>query len=95
MTRYSILANEAGQNLLIWSLTWDTEEDAVEFFDTFQLFMQVFTGATWESEEEGDGTSLLTLSGQVIRASIDKLDTRLVFAPDTATLDLALAAVVP
>ncbi len=92
--RYSLLAGADGESLLIWTITWDTEEDAVEFYDTFQLFMQVFTGGVW-APGEGDRVSVLTLSSQIVRASLDKRDTLLVFAPDASTLDAVLAAFAP
>ncbi len=91
--RYSLLKGPEDESLMVSLITWDSEEDALEFHGAFLEFMQQRTGADWElAEGEGMG-QVMELVGQRIFLGLDGSDTLLILAPDLATLEAARQAV--
>ena len=89
---YSLLKGPQDQNLLYALITWDAEEDAQEFFDTFLDFMGARTGTEWAMLGDDEKTRVMELPDQSIFVQLDLAETLLIFAPDTDTLETARSA---
>ena len=73
-------------------IAWDGEDDAQEFFDAFVQFTSARTGAEWQPVDGDSSAQTIALPGQIIFAALEGLQTTLVFAPDTDTLETAVGA---
>ena len=62
--RYAYYEDDAGRQLLVVSTSWDTEADAMEFFDSYVAFMEAKT-------EEGNWGGSITMPGPWIWYSED------------------------
>ena len=90
---YLLFRGPAGEDLLVSSATWDTEDDAHEFFNTFVEFTELRTGGEWEVlSEEGRLTRIMNLADQTIYIDQGGPETTLIFAPDLETLGIARSA---
>ena len=92
--RYALLDGPGEEDLLVSLTVWDTEDDGQEFFDTFMEFTEARTGAQWETAADETKTGLMTLPEQTIFIHLDMAETLLIFAPDTATLEMVRGALV-
>ena len=88
---FSLLEGPQGETLLVLSIVWDTEADASEFRETFMRFTENRTGGQWQAQDEGVGTSRMTLPDQVIFIDLEASDTLVIFAPDSAVLEAVMA----
>ena len=89
---YRLFRGPQDESLLVLAVTWDSENDAQEFFDIFAEFTEARTGAQWETLEDGVTVSQMTLPEQVIFISSDMLKTELIFAPGPSILETVRAA---
>ena len=92
---FTLLKSPQDQNLLVLSVVWDTDEDAREFFDTFQRFMVARTGGQWEAAGEGATSTLMTLLDQRISIVLGAAKTNVIFAPDETAMKSARAMMEP
>ena len=86
-----MLEGPQGETLLVLSIVWDTEPDAVEFHAIFMQFTENLTGGVWQDENEALGTSRMTLPDRVIQIRIEASDTLVIFAPDSTVLETVMA----
>ena len=84
---YVLFKGPEDANLLASLITWDSGNDAQEFFDTFIEFMPVRTNVAWEPPEGDEGSRVMNLPDQIILIKLDADDTQLIFAPDAETLE--------
>jgi hypothetical protein len=89
---YSLLKGPQDEMLLVLPITWDTSDDAREFFDIFIEFTETRTGVRWEPEGNDGTASLMTLAEQVIFIEVGTAETLLVFAPDLPALETVRGA---
>ncbi len=90
--RFTLYEDAGGETLLYALLRWDSEEDAVEFFEAFLDFSRARTDAEWRPAAQDDDTQrLLRLDGQVIYLDLTGSQTLLIIAPDEQTLDAVRA----
>ena len=89
---YILFEDTNGENLLVSLITWDSADDAEEFFDVFLDFTQERTDGSWEVSGD-DSSRGMSLPGQSIRLSLEGRDTILIIGPDdqvVATVKTAL-----
>jgi hypothetical protein len=91
---YVLLKGPQDESLLLLSISWDTPEDAREFFDTFLEFTEVRTGSQWESKGDGATANIMMLPDQSVFIGLDVTETLLIFAPDLLTLETVRVALV-
>ena len=84
---YSLLKGPQDESLLVSSITWDTQGDAQEFFDTFLEFTQVRTGGQWEMAGDESKAEVMTLPDQSIFVGLEGIETLLIYAPDQAAVE--------
>jgi hypothetical protein len=89
---YAILGGPDDSSAVLSRVTWDSEDDAQEFFDTFQAFMAARTGEEWQVWDDDEMARVIASSGQSVLLNINGLDTLLVFAPDSHTMEAAYMA---
>ena len=89
---FVLLRGPQDENLLFLSISWDTQEDAEEFFGTFHEFMEVRTGLQWDPVSDGATASIMTVPDQSVFIGLDTMETVLIFAPDLLTLETVRAA---
>ena len=92
---FTLLKGPEDQNLLVLSIVWDTDEDAREFFDTFQDFMVARTGGRWEAAGENATSTLMTLLDQSVSIVLGAAKTNVIFAPDETTMKTTRAVMEP
>jgi hypothetical protein len=80
-----------GRGLALGAVTrWDTEEDAVEFFDAFRDITQARLGSDWEPLEDVESAFILRGESQTALISLKGLDVTIVLAPDAPVLPSVL-----
>ena len=79
-------------NLLVSKVTWDTEEDAQEFYDAFLDFIEAREGIQWETSADDEAQRIINPPDQSILLTLSEKDTLVIFAPDSAILETAVAA---
>ena len=89
--RFVYLKNDAGDKLLVWRLTWDTAEDADEFFEAYSAFVYDKYDAQWESMSEMGTSRQWTMADSDVYLGQDGVDILVVLAPDAAVTDNVLA----
>ena len=92
---FTLLQGPQDESLLVLSIAWDTDEDAREFFDTFQQFMTARTGGQWGAAGEDATSTLMTLLDQRISIASGAARTNVIFAPDETTMKAAKAVMEP
>ena len=90
---FSLLKGPQDQNVLVSLISWDSESDAQEFFDTFLDFIRVRTELEWESVETDEMIQVIALPAQDIYIKLEVAETLLIFAPDSGVLEAARAAI--
>ena len=89
---FSLLKGPQDQNALVSLISWDSEADAQEFFDTFLDFIQTRTGLEWESVETNELIRVIAMPDQSIYLKLVMAESLLIFAPDSGVLEAARAA---
>ena len=85
--RFTLYKGPDGQNLLVSRIAWDDESHAQEFFDAFRDFMAANNEVEWNAVVEGEESEqIIEVEGQSIYLGIDTMETLMIFAPDTKTL---------
>ena len=85
--RFTLYKGPGGQNLLVSRIAWDDESHAQEFFDAFREFMAANNEDEWNAVVEGEESKqIIEVEGQSIYLGIDTIETLMIFAPDTKTL---------
>ncbi len=80
-----------GRGLALGAVTrWDTEEDAVEFFDAFRDVTQSRLGSDWETLEDVESAFILRGESQTALIRLKGLDVTMVLAPDAPVLPSVL-----
>ena len=74
-------------DLAIGAVTrWDTEDDAVEFFDAFRDVTQARIEADWEPLEDVESAFVLRGESQAVLIALEGLDVVIALAPDAVVL---------
>ena len=89
---YVLWKSSEEANLLVSKVTWDTEEDAQEFFDAFLDFIEAREGIQWETSAGDEAQRIINPPDQSILLKLSEKDTLVIFAPDSAILETAVAA---
>jgi hypothetical protein len=89
--RFVYLKNDAEDKLLVWRSTWDTAEDAGEFFEAYSAFVYDKYDGQWESLSEMGTSRQWTMADSNVYLGQDGADILVVIAPDGAVTDKVLA----
>ena len=90
---YTLLSGPQEETLLVSLTSWDTAEDARQFFDRFVEFMQAREEMEWDVLAADQQARILVLPDQTVYLDLDTPDTLLIFAPDAITLEAARATI--
>lgn len=82
---FTLLQGPQNESLLVISIVWDTNEDAREFYKTFQEFMTTRTEGKWIGVSETVPSTMMTLPDQHIYIELGSARTNVIFAADAWT----------
>lgn len=90
--RYVFLKDGEGRKLLVLYSTWDSDEDAQEFFDAYITFVENKSEGTWTLLPDEVGIRQWETDGLSLYLGLEGSDVLIIIAPDETTTDKVLAA---
>ena len=91
--RYALLKDELGKTLIAMSFSWDTREDALEFFRSYLDLVEQKGEGEWELVETDGGMRLWVGNDIGLHLSLEGDGTLVIIGPDQATVEAALRGI--
>ena len=90
--RYALYSGPDDENVLIWTVVWDTEQDSREFYDVFSEFTEARTGVEKTGVGEDPNSTYLLTPGEVVFIGLELQSTLVIFAPDLEIVEMLKTA---
>ena len=91
--RFTLLKDDADRSLMAIRSSWDTEADALEFFQTYIALVEGGAHGLLEATQTEEGRRVWSGDDRTINLSLAGDVTLVVMGPDSATVEAAVAAV--
>ena len=91
--RYTLVEDDQGRLLMVMRYSWDTEEDAAQFFQAYLDLVDKKSGGEWDAVVSEDANRLWEGDNVSVHLSLEGFGTLVIIGPDRPTVDTVLEVI--